>query len=160
MADTIRKQIIDAVIARLKTIKTANTVPIAGNNYQTNIGEHVWKERAANFTPADIVKPGALNVFFPHEKDSNEVSRHHDHEMRVEVIAVIADDNTEDFCESVIADLTQAIGADITFGGKARDVLPGEFEKDVEQESKKIVGFRRTFTIRYRTLRFDPYNNG
>jgi hypothetical protein len=161
MPDTIRQQIIDSVIARLKTIKTTTAIPNYGANYKTDVGNNVYQERAAILNPKDVAPPGALNVFFPTEKSTNEVSRHHDHEMTVEVYGVIADgDNTSSDCEKIIADLTQAIGVDIKWNDNARDTLPGEFEKDVEQQSKKIVGFKRTFTIRYRTLRFDPYNKG
>ena len=161
MPDTIRKKIIDAVIARFKTIVTTNTAPGATVPYQTNVGNNVWQERAKGYNPDDITAPGALNVFFPTEKDSNAVSRHIDHEMTVEVYGLIsAGDDSSKICEQMLADLTQAIGADIQWGDNARDTLPGEFEKDIEQDTKKVVGFKRTFTIRYRTLRFNPYDKG
>lgn len=54
MADSKRQKLVDAVIERMRTIKTAN-------GYETNLGENVWEWRI-NFDETELEPYGALSV--------------------------------------------------------------------------------------------------
>jgi hypothetical protein len=89
----------------------------------------------------------------------------HDHELTIEVYAgakASGSSPPDNFARRILADLDQAIGEDIrwTINGVmlARDTIPGSDEIETVHAGDRTVGVKKTFTILFRTRRFDPYN--
>jgi hypothetical protein len=155
MADSIRQKICAAVLAGHLTI-------LKSNGYNSDLGKQMEEWRGTDFNIDDILpgSPGGT-IADTLEEDSEKVTLHQDHDLTFELTVVLAEaDQTPKIARQVIADTFKILGVDRTWGNLAYRTLAGKTEMDVSQDKKKIMGFRRTFKVVYRTRNFDPYNQG
>jgi hypothetical protein len=154
MADTKRQKIVDAVIARMQTIRTAN-------DYQTEIGARV-EEWARRFDEDELkAQPSKaiLGVYdLPDEvgKDSkNSIGSAHRLRMQVRIFITSATPARE--LRKMIGDVVKAIGTDILWGYLAMDTEPGSEGFIVPTDAMEVAGAAVEFTVVYATATFDPY---
>lgn len=149
MADSIRQQIVAAVVTRLKTITTAN-------GYNTEVGaSNVSDWLTASASQSDTV---TVSVEDADERSEQIVSSVQLHELDVKIAAGIRGGaNAPQDARNLLADFHKCIGVDRTWGGLAQDTLPGESRLQAEQADKKIGLVELTVTIKYRTANYNPY---
>lgn len=144
---TIREQIVRAVGERLESITI-------DNGYQTNLGDSVFGWLSAPLNSDDPV-----SLIYRDRK--NTVIRAigcHEHTLTIEAILIIAKAANLETVRNMIADVTQCVGVDVTWGGLAQDTGPvWDEEIEIEHSGKKMAGVSIKFNIEYTTAPFDPY---
>lgn len=151
MADSRRQQIVDAVKTRFQAITVAG-------GYETNIGNNVFEWRDIPSVMVEENDMPCVLVRDPRTEITQRVSKVQDHDLTIEAAVVTATATIPVQVRKMIADIYKAIGVDRTWGGKALDTLPVKDEMGVEHAGKRFGGATVTFTIRHRTLSYDPYN--
>lgn len=148
MTDTIRQKLVDAIKARLQTIKTVN-------GYETNLGNHVFEWRNAPLEEHEM--PGL--VFRDLDEAIPLTGLVENHELEIEIELYTADGvATPATTRKAIADVSKCIGADATFGGLAQDTVPAKEEAIMfEHKAKVLSGARLKLVVKYLTYRFDSY---
>lgn len=151
-----RQQLFDAVIARFQTITKAN-------GYETDIGKRVSVWRDVDGAPFAADELPAINVKDPNEESQSVLAGVQEHNLTIQVDALDASKNlTQKSLHSIDADIKKAIGQDrhwtVNNVKLAFNTEPGKSEMDVKFLGKTFGGVRMTFTIKYRTKSFDPYN--
>ncbi|HLE18673.1 MAG TPA: hypothetical protein VI728_10365 [Syntrophales bacterium] len=147
MADSKRQQLIDAIDARFKTIKTTN-------GYETELGNNVFAWRSSPIEAAEL--PCLLY------RDTNETIEltigAHIHTLTIETEIITSGGTAIKDIRKMLADIIKCIGADLTWGGIAEDTLPvaGEDIK-IEQQENIITGAKLSFAAQYVTEPFNPY---
>jgi hypothetical protein len=166
---TKRQRIIDAVVARMRTISVAN-------GFQTDAGAKVF-EWAARMDEGEIdALPSkvALSVCdLPAEgsKESKQ-SKGSTYRMRIQVRILKGRGTDPAALRAVLGDVVDAVGRDVTQadldpllwpeaanGGKylAMDTEPGDEGFVLPTEAMEIKGGAVEFTIVFATAVFDPY---
>lgn len=158
---TIRQQIFDEVVARLRTIKTTNSWSLFGmtGNYLTNIGDqvHPWRSSAfqANelpgIVPRDLDEPVKLSSL-----SSDRTER----ELHIQIVVAVDGEDAEDQLRVIFGDLDIAFGlgrAD-RWGGLTSETRPRISRSVLDQESRRVSGGIYEAYIEYPTLAFNPFN--
>lgn len=155
MADSIRQLIVATLEARMKTITPAN-----GYTFDLSSRVDIWRD--ADYAIEELPR---LNILDHTEEDSNRIMGRHDHALQIElnlVNCIIAGETgtpklNANQIRALNADIYKALGVDIRVGGYAYEVLPGKTEMDLIQNKRVIAAIRRTITVKYQTLKFDPF---
>lgn len=159
-SESLWQQLFDAVKVRFQRIYVSN-------GFETNVGQHclTWRDLQTNpIQPSEFPCITLRDVKRETMRESRVINSH-DHELTIEVYAgAKASDSSppDNFARRILADLDKAIGEDLkwTVGEVklALDTIPGTDEIEAVHTGDRIVGVKKTFTIRFRTRRFDPYN--
>ena len=144
MPTSIRQQIINAVDARLKTIKIAN-----GYNY--DLGNNVFEWRDAPLSDSNLPA-----LIYRDLSCDTEYLETHRHKIHIEVELVIKD-TLASAVRKMIADVLKAIGVDPQWSNLAINTHPEGDEMQVKQSEKIIGGASVKFAIEFRTKEWDPY---
>lgn len=146
-SDTIRQQIMDAVRIRFSNILVAN-------GYKTDIGNNVFEWRDADIEAAKLPaikyrdSDGSIEAI-----TVGEVENH----IKVEVEISTAGSAGLDELRNAVADMTLAIGVDVTFGGLAQDTSLFNDNYSIEHVENKYYRAALSFDITFTTDRFNPY---
>ncbi len=147
MADSKRQQIVMAIDARFKTIKTVN-------GYETNAGNNVYEWRSSPMIESEL--PGLIY------RDTQETEAlsigYQVHTLTIEIEGYVVGSAAPASLRKLIADVIKAIGTDPLWGGLAEDTRPVEETIQVEQEERRIAGARIKIEVDYRTGIFNPYS--
>lgn len=132
---TKREQILEA-------IKTALTG-------SATLGATVYRSRvtplARGESPAVIVEPVRNDV------EQNTSLPTLDHSMQVRVAVIVRGEIPDQLADPVIAAAHSAIMADLTLGGLAIDVQPGETEFTMQDADQPVGVIFSIYIVRYRT---------
>ncbi len=156
---SIRQQIFDAIKARFATIRQIN-------GFATEIGSHffAWRDiEKVPFTTDEL--SGCFSIFDPEREPGDGVINVHDQVLTIEVVAAASPagniGSADNHARRIEADILAAIGIDRQWeinGIKlAKDTLPGKSLLGVGHLGDRVAWVKLTFTIRFRTQRFDPY---
>ncbi len=147
MADTIREQIIKAILAQLALIRTAG-------GYNTDIGVKV--RRAAIEIPVEDMPVTNMFPFTETSRRDTYGKQSCDMLVQVRVYQVYGEDNPNEVGEPVLGDVVKCMGGlartlpdDVEYTGGGIPEYPGPEDKSFET----VVEFR----IKYRTLIGNPY---
>jgi diphthamide biosynthesis methyltransferase len=126
----------------LEAIKTALTS-------SATLGATVYRSRvtplARGESPAVIVEPVRNDV------EQNTCLPTLDHSMQVRVAVIVRGDIPDQLADPVIAAAHSAIMADLTLGGIAIDVQPGETEFTMQDADQPVGVIFSIYIVRYRT---------
>lgn len=154
MADTKRQKIVDAVIARMQSIRTAN-------DYQTDVGARVedWAQRFDEAELKEQPSKAILGVYdLPDEVSKESLhSTGATHRLRIQVRIFITGATPARELRKMIGDVVAAVGKDLTWGSLARDTEPGSEGFIVPTDAMEVAGAAVEFTVVYNTATFDPY---
>ncbi len=147
MPSSVRQQIVDAFITRMRTIKTIN-------GYETELGSNVTEWRATEWQESELPGCDVRDT-----GESTEVKgQYHYNTVSIELEAKVQSATAPDVVRDVIADINKAIGTDPSFGGLAYNVTPVENESiDFEKKDKSFGGVLMKLDISYRIKAFKPY---
>lgn len=167
MADALRQKIVTAVLARLRTIKTA-----AG--YETNLGHQVFCWRNLEATPftADEITEGAVVVRDKAEPSiDSTIQGRHDKDLQFELeiatskaVSTAPTDATLSVANQVrklIADVEKSLASHTAWITTVKvHKISALSVNDMDMvESGGIIGHARLqFSVEYSNIRFDPYN--
>lgn len=145
-----RQLAVDALVAALVKIRKKD-------GYETDAGLHVYLWRAVDVPPRDLPALIVRDIDTPTQESFGE--HHHAMEVQVEGLCLAASEQVpaDVVARRLIADVVKAIGADLTLGGTAADVRPQTESMLAEQESRKLLGCRLTFTVLFTTETWNPY---
>jgi hypothetical protein len=157
---TKRQRIVDAVVARMKTILVANS-------YQTDAGQLVVPY-AVRFDESELAAASAkcaLGVFdlIDEVSKASMDSKGATHRMRVQVRVFKSGAMTLEGLRTVIGDVVDAVGKDILWTeqatGKtlAMDTEPAQEGFIVPTEAMEVAAAAVEFIIVFATAVFDPY---
>jgi hypothetical protein len=151
MADTIHKQIIDQLKAKVQLAKVVN-------GYVTNIGNNVYHQSPAPLT--DLELPACNILDRTTQFDAGALSATHQHACRMEVDIEIyaAGDNALSDVYAAIGDIIKAIGTDRRLGGNATNIRLNEYTTQTEYTDQTIASSVLNFTIEFFINLFDPQN--
>lgn len=160
--DSLWQRLFDAVKVRMQGIHTAN-------GYETTVGAKMfaWRDLGRSpFSEAELAT--SLGGFCI--KDANRktepglVINKHDHTLQIEMLGACfasASSPPDNYARRMLCDIDKAIGVDLkwTVDGTmlARDTIAGEDVIEAAHAGDRLVVVRKTFTIIFRTARFDPY---
>lgn len=159
---SIRQQIVEAVRDRFTAIRQ-------GGGYATEVGKHcfIWRDLGqgnAPFTSDELADGGAINISDTDREPGDGVLTVHDQVLTIEVVAAASaevESPPDTLARRIEADLLTAIGVDrqwtINGVALAKDTLPGKSRMGVGQIGDRVAWVQLTFTIQFRTRRFDPY---
>jgi hypothetical protein len=126
----------------LQAIKTALTG-------SATLGATVYRSRvtplARGESPAVIVEPVRNDV------EQNTSLPTLDHSMQVRVAVVVRGDTPDQLSDPIVAAAHSAIMADLTLGGLAIDVQPGETEFTMQDADTPVGVIFSIYIVRYRT---------
>jgi hypothetical protein len=162
---TIRQQIVEAVLVRLRQINPATVVSGSAGYYVTEAGTNVFEWRDLTKMPFDGSSASdleAMSLKDFEELGSQEITNWHEKELKLQLdFASNKDSDTESAAEhgrKIIGDIEKCIGVDRKWAGLALDTVPPEKnEMQVVQSGRVIVNGTVTFSIKYRNRSFDPY---
>lgn len=145
MADSVRKQIMSAVVTRLEGIRKAS-------GYNSNLGLSVAHWRSV---PWDEASLPACNVRDYLAENSPQSTRTYKNVITADLEISCADGSTTiDDAYGIIADVFAAIGTDPTWGDLAFTTHVPENEIAVDQEDKIIAGVTIRMIIEYSAARW------
>lgn len=154
MTDTLRQQIVDAIIARLQTINTAN-------GYATDIGERVedWPRRFEEAELAELTSGAALGVCdLTAESDRAErEARLTLHQLPVQIRIFATTDTPARTLRAMLGDVIQCVGQDDTWGGLALDSRPVRDGFIIPSEAMEIAGAAVEIEVSYQTATHNPF---
>lgn len=156
--DSYWQRLFDAVKVRMQSIHTAN-------GYETDLGTHAFTWRDLGRSPFTAAEAPCFMIRDPRrETNSDGVINAHDHRLSIEMIAVAyAGESSppDNFARRMLSDIDQAIGVDRQWSvdgvALARDTVPGEDAIEGVHAADRMIVVRKTFTILFRTRRFNPY---
>jgi hypothetical protein len=148
MADTKRQKIFDAVVTRMKTIRTAN-------GYQTEVGTTVaeWESR---FDEGELPALSVCDLPDEVSKESKS-SVGVTHRLRMQVRIFTSKGTKAKDLRKMIGDVVRAVGQDPSWGYLAMDTEPGSEGFVVPAEAMEIAGGAVEFTVVFTTATFDPF---
>jgi hypothetical protein len=151
--DSIRQQIVDALVTRLEGI-------LVNKGYETDLGLNIFEWRTTDFQESEL--PGCV-VRDPDE-ETEVKGQYHYNKLNIEIEAKTKNSpvtalTTARESRKVIADITRAIGTDPTFGGLAIMTDPVDNESlDMEQKDRQFGSILMKLNILYRTKMFQPFS--
>lgn len=148
MAESIRQQIVTAILARMSTITTAN-------NYETDIGNSVHEFRQTDFQESELPAMDVRDVSESVEKrGGNDIFS-----LSIEIEAKTLGSTSGTQARDIIADISKAVGVDSSFGNLAQDTLA--IRNDIlssDKNNRQISSILMAFEVRYITKSNAPYN--
>ncbi|HWQ36955.1 MAG TPA: hypothetical protein VNQ79_29255 [Blastocatellia bacterium] len=146
--DTIRQQLVDAVVARMQTISVAG-------GYETDLGARVadWPRR---FHEDELPALGVYDLQQQDEKE-NIGSRRTVHRLPVQIRIFISSDTPARELRRMIGDVERAIGADQRWGGLAVSTWPRQSGYVIPREAFEIAAAAVEVEIEYLTETFNPF---
>jgi len=164
MADSIQRQIMDAISTRAATI-------LVSGGFKTDIGSNVfrWKTKAweSHEMPGISIKDPTTPVQWDKMRGNaggpggtwKNLTR-----VEFQVAIELADDSTNqavaDKVRDAIDDVYKMIAVDITWGGLARWTMPVDHSIDLIEENKTLGGGNIKVDIDFRTLAFNTDAQG
>jgi len=144
MADSIRQEIMDALVTQLGLISTTG-------GYNTTPTIYKWREYALEDSdyPAIILRD-----------TTNDYEIHHAewlHTLRIDIGIMVQGEAADDTMRSVIADVIVALGADTSIGGYVYDLEIDNDTQEIEHEGYIQDGCLMHLVCRYKTPAWDPY---
>ncbi len=161
---TIRQRIVEAVLARFRTITPAN-------GYNFDFSQKVFEWKDGEYTYEELPAANVMDVKDTTEEGASMPTRQHTHKLDFETVLTTARKNevstapvTSADVRKMIADFTASIGEDRRWTVAGVDLAfqtsPVSDEMDVVKGEKYLGQVRMKFTISFRTLAFDPYEQG
>ena len=147
MASSIRQQIVDAFLARLRTI--------AKPTFKTDVGAknvYEWRE----YSQAKPTTGVSLNV---RDRDA-EVNLTHGsdiHDLEFEIDCFAAGATSPTVLRELLADVVQAIAVDKFFGGLVQNTFILGQELEAEHETMRLLSAQIRIMCQYTTNHLDPY---
>ncbi len=163
MADSIQRQIMQAIATRAATINTPT--------FRTDIGNNVFRWKSKGWQDTEMPGISISDPSTPVEnfklRSSNGPGGVWKKSTRVEfqvAVRLSPDDSSNqsvaDKVRDAIADVYQMIGVDQTWGGLALWTVPADHTIAVIQEDKIYGGGKISVDVNYRTLAFDMDTQG
>jgi hypothetical protein len=146
-SDDIRTQIVAVLDARLKSITTAN-------GYETNAGNNVFAWRDTERKPMAASELPCVLYRDREGVEEEETVGGIDHTLNVEMELFAA---TAATLRQLRADAIRCIGTDLQFSTLADQATPPRDASDVVLHADDYFTMTMTFSVEYRTARFDPY---
>jgi|SRR6185436_758635 len=144
----LRQAIVDALIAKLKTIRTAN-------GYYTELGANVFHYRSTTLQDEELP---AVNVTDGDEAKGDQFSGNPPElnrllDVSIDILLKEADQGIKAARRGLI-DCEKAIGSDITFGGLAyyTDYVGSNITQ--EQKTNIVTGAKLMIRVTYRTTKW------
>jgi len=165
MADSLQRQIVDAIATRAATILTSGV-------FKTDIGEHVfrWKTKgweAQEMPGVSIKDPDTPIEIFKLRSSGVNKGGVWQHITRIDfevAVRLTGDNNSNkdvvDKVRDAIDDVYTMIGIDQKWGGLALWTIPVDHTIAVDQEEKTFGGAKISVDVVYRTLAFDTDTQG
>jgi hypothetical protein len=145
MADTIREQIIAAMITRFQGIKKAS-------GYKSDLGDSVNHFRDSDY---DVTELPALNIVDRTNDIGPATSTQFDNMVDITLeIKVASGETTYKTAYDIIEDVYRAIAVDDTWGGLALDTLPGSDDIHSEHAGKVISGITIKIKVQYEAAKW------
>lgn len=144
---SVRQQIVDAVDARLKTIKIQN-------GYDSDLGNSVFR------WPTNFIAHDKTTALIYRDLDAEVFDAAHnksDHRLNfvAEIMARLGT-ITDSEIRKMLNDVSRALGVDHTLGGLAITLkITAHSINDMEQTEKIIGAGTINFTVHYRTNQFE-----
>lgn len=150
MASSVRQQIVDALVALLRTVKTIN-------GYETELGSNVTEWRTTEWQESEL--PGCDVRDTGEETEAK--GQYHYNTVHAELEAKVQDASAPGVVRNVIADINKAIGT-VTktdaLGSLVTQISPVENESiDFEKKDRSFGGVLMKIDISYRIKAFKPY---
>ncbi len=162
MADSLQRQIVDAIATRTATILTSGI-------YKTDIGNNVFRWKTKGWEAESQEMPG-VNIKDPDTPIENLKLRSNgvnkggvwEHTTRIDfevAVRLDADDSANkdvaNKARDAIDDIYTMIGIDQKWGGLALWTIAVSHSIDVVQQEKTFAGAKVSVDVVYRTLAFD-----
>jgi len=145
MADTIREQIIAAIITRFEGI-------VKEGGYKSDLGANIYHFRGSGFDPAELP---ALNIIDPRNNIGSATTIQFDNLIDIELqIKVASGETTYKDAYDIIEDVYKAIAADDTWGYLALDTLPVSDEIETNHGGKVISGITIKIQVQYQAAKW------
>jgi hypothetical protein len=148
MADSIRKRVVAAYIARLETITT-------GNGYRTDLGLKITQWRTTDWQESELISGPGADVR-DKEDPPTVKGRSHRYKLEIETDARMLGSTMKDVAHDILADILDAIATDLGFGGLVQMVEIGDSDVDFDQKNRKLGTTQLTVTLSYVTNLFSP----
>lgn len=157
MSDNVRQNIVDAIDARLKLIRTGHvfTIPATGRTRTvvSDIGAAVFPWRKTTVADGE-----AALCFYDLDADTTAEGVEYgkdEHSLRVRAVVYLHGKSTAPQARTALADLTAAIGADPKWSGLARWTEITGHAVAMEQDGQIVGGVTLDFRVVYRTHYFE-----
>lgn len=149
MADSIRRQMLAALKALLKTI-------LVVNEYKTNIGNNITLQRSTNLQSTEV--PSAIIIAGSETKEEKGTHRCTlAIEIELKAFGSTPATDIEDAISDVIKAIGTTIGTDVSIGALSQHTTPvNAGPVDLDQNNKKIAGVVLEFTVQYITGPWSP----
>lgn len=145
MAETIREQIIAAIITRFEGI-------LKEGGYKSDLGANIHHFRNSDFEPAELP---ALNIIDSKNTIGPATTSQFDNVIDIELqIKVASGETTYGDAYAIIEDVYKAIAVDDTWGYLALDTLPVSDEIETKQAGKVISGIAITIQVQYQASKW------
>lgn len=158
MAESIQQQLVEAVEARLKLIRSGQTVTVGGDSYlfKTNIGLHVFTRLKRQLNPAtDFPCIDLIDDIDRVEYEGVPMGFQNNY-LKVTADCFTSGKLADLNGRRAYADISAAVGIDPRWGGLARNsTMAGNPEEmQIEASGSIVAGTRVEFTIRYLTKKW------
>jgi hypothetical protein len=145
MADTIRVQIVTAMITRFQGIRQAS-------GYKSDLGTSVHHFRDSDYALEELP---ALNIIDHRNNVAPATSTQFNNVIDVTLqVKVASGETTYKDAYDITEDVYRAIGVDDTWGGCALDTLPGSDAIETEQAGQIISGITITIQVQYEAAKW------
>jgi hypothetical protein len=149
MAKTIRQQLVEAVIAAIKSISVAH-------GYQTELGTRPVKDWPRRYDAKDLPAVGVHDLTVTSDKE-NPDSRKQTNDLPIQVRIYTAEATPAATLRQYIGDVIKAVGVDPRWGGLAWDTSPNDDGFIVPDGAFEAAGAAVQFTVHYLSNPFDAY---
>ena len=149
MPDSIRQQIMDAIVTRLGLIAPDYqfTLPDGVHTCGSTVaGGYPWRK-----VPFSKTQVPALALWDTEAETAPGPSTQHEHSLELEIAGYLAGGSSITAARTLMADVTACVGSDPRWGGLARWTDIDSSTVDVEQAGDTIAAVQILCTITYRT---------
>ena len=146
MADTLRQKLVDKVVARMQTIRTAN-------GYETNLGDNV-EEWLTHRQGDEGTALGVCDLNNDPELGDKQAGRQ-TNTLKIQLRIFGAQSPAE--LRRMIGDCMKAVKKDLRWSGLALWTLPGQDGFIIPNDSFEVAGAAVEFAIEYLSNTFDAY---
>jgi len=145
MADSIREQIITAMITRFQGISKEG-------GYKSDLGDNIHHFRGSDFDPTELP---ALNIIDPRNNIGSATTIQFANLIDIELeIKVASGETTYKDAYDIIEDVYKAIAVDDTWGYLALDTLPVSDEIETNHGGKVISGITIKIQVQYQAAKW------
>jgi hypothetical protein len=155
MANESKRQlIVTAADTRFKTILTTNAPAVGQNNYESNVGSHVYWWLTRNLDPSEMPAIVCADRLVTEWIAAGSWLR----TLAMDIEIHLKPSGTAAVVmRQVLSDLERAIGVDVTWGGLAMDTLPLEQERiSIEAHDDVLVAAGIRMVVQYETGPWNP----